>query len=517
MPDFRPRRVMWLLNHSTAREFELPMLKKLGFGEIFLPKKFPQDTRFRSASLDFSEDAGLSIPAADLAKLNAVDWYGRAGRDAWELANRHFDVLFFIPWGTSILESVARHFQGAVILRAYGVPSGQSYSEAIRLATGGKRCLENLGRRFSFGLAYEELVEIESSWFQERAVYLPLGLQDSVTKDKWEGNDARVLFLCPDVEANPYYKNIYAEFKREFQGFPYAIAGAQALASNDPNLLGFVSANQHLQNMRDFRVLFYHNKEPRQIHYSPFEAVREGMPVVFLAGGLLDRLGGAELPGRCKDYREARSKIQRILDNDRPFIDRIRTSQSALLVRMRPDALEPEWRRGMSRVLSELDRARTFRPAPARRPRIAVMLPVPYRGGTLRGAKLIAESVWYGSRKAGEDVDMVFGYPQPDANAPEAWDKDLPETIARRTLNWRVLDAASALRAMRYSGHSQWTPAGNASYLIPDDGINQMSDCDLWILISDRFSGALAAHSPADPDGIRLRATLYQRGRRPSR
>lgn len=482
---------MWLVNDSTAREFEVPMFKKLGFPEIFLPKKFPPDLGFRSAGVDFSEDAGLSIPEADLADLNAVDWYGNPGRNAWDLANRHFEMLFFVPWGASSLKSVAGHFQGAVILRAYGLSDGNSYGETVRVLTGGVRCLENLGRRFSFGAAYDCLAEIEAPWFQERTVYLPLGLQDCQARNEWKGNDPRILFVCPDIEANPYYQDIYRDCKREFRGLPYAVAGAQVLASNDPHLLGFVSANQHVRSMREFRVMFYHNKEPRQVHYTLFEAVREGMPVVFLAGGLLDRLGGAVLPGRCRNYREARSKIQRILDNDRTLIDRIRTSQSALLDRMRPEAIEPIWRRGISRVLSGLDSARKPRPGLALRPKIAVMLPMPYRGDTLRAAKMVAEAMWKGSREAGEDAEVVFGYPEPEANAPERWDKGLPETIARRTLNWSSVDPDSALRAMRQSGNWQWAPEGNESYLIPDDGINHMCDCDLWIVISDRLSAPL--------------------------
>ncbi len=65
---------MWLLNHSTARKFEVAMLKRLGFQEIFLPKSFPQEVSFRSATVDYSEDANLSISADDLAVLTrAVD------------------------------------------------------------------------------------------------------------------------------------------------------------------------------------------------------------------------------------------------------------------------------------------------------------------------------------------------------------------------------------------------------------------------------------------------------------
>ena len=54
---------------------KFPMLKSIGITEIFLPKIIPADHNFRSASVDFSEDGNLTIPADDLAILNGADWY----------------------------------------------------------------------------------------------------------------------------------------------------------------------------------------------------------------------------------------------------------------------------------------------------------------------------------------------------------------------------------------------------------------------------------------------------------
>ena len=81
----RPLRVMWLLNHTTARKFEIPMLKRIGVQEIFLPKKIPADPAFRSASIDYSEDSNLTIPEHELAILNEVS--------PANISRRHF--LFF--------------------------------------------------------------------------------------------------------------------------------------------------------------------------------------------------------------------------------------------------------------------------------------------------------------------------------------------------------------------------------------------------------------------------------------
>ena len=59
----RPLRVMWLLNHTTLRQFEIPQMESLGITEIFLPKSFPYDEGNLSASIDHSKDAALNLEA----------------------------------------------------------------------------------------------------------------------------------------------------------------------------------------------------------------------------------------------------------------------------------------------------------------------------------------------------------------------------------------------------------------------------------------------------------------------
>lgn len=41
------KRVLWLLNHSTLRDCEVPLLMKLGM-EVFIPKAIPQRPGIRS-------------------------------------------------------------------------------------------------------------------------------------------------------------------------------------------------------------------------------------------------------------------------------------------------------------------------------------------------------------------------------------------------------------------------------------------------------------------------------------
>ncbi|MGJ4927679.1 glycosyltransferase [Bradyrhizobium sp. HKCCYLS2038] len=472
------------------------MLKRLGVKEIFLPKSYPSDPSFRSASVDWTEDDDLTIPKDDLAILNATDWYEEPGFEAWEIASRHFDVAFFIVWKSSFLKSITRHFGGAKIWRAYGLPSPYTYDGVVAAAAagrGGPIWTTQTTSDLWFGQAYQHLAKNEPRHIAERAVFLPAGLPETAIDDQWTGEDKRILFVCPDVGFNPYYQRIYEEFKRTFAGFPYAVGGAQSIRLDDDRVLGFVSSEQHRQNMRRLALMFYHGTEPNHVHYHPFEAVRTGMPLVFMAGGLLDRMGGLKLPGRCETPAEARDKVKRILAGDRRLIGDIRQSQTRLLDAMTAQYCEPFWRTGLDQVLRKHAEARPALRA-ANEKRIAIILPVGYRGGSLRGAKLLAQAIRIGSEQHGQPVRVVFGHIDDPTCYPDEEFADLPEQIERRPYRWRTMTRQEASHACAYAGVVVTLDC--PAYSVPDDGINQFLDCDLWLIVPDRLSAPLLPVRP---------------------
>lgn len=482
-------RVMWLLNHSAARKFEIPMLKKIGIEKIFMPKKFPADVNFRSANVDFSEDENLDIPAAELQILNAADWYGGADAEAWRVANKYFDLIFIILHQAGLLANAARHFNGVVLLRAYGLVNSISYDHIAKLLNE-SHCVDAIGGRFYFGEAYSHLADAEPEYLKKRRIFLPLGIGGDYGTKIWEGAEKQIYFVCPDIGINNYYKKIHEKFCKSFSGIEYKIAGAQPIQLNDPHVLGYVSNERHAHYMTQSRVMFYHSQEPNHIHYHPFEAIRSGMPLVFMAGGMLDRMGGKSLPGRCLTLTEARYKIERILADDWRLIDSIRSSQAVLLEAMKPENCEQAWRAGFARIEAE---AKAWRAEQAVRPRwiskrkrVAVVLPVGYRGGSLRAAFELVKALDLGSRKAGDEAEIVFMHlDDPDLYQDEDF-LDLPETIARRPFRWKILTVPEARRAMHYAGFRDWVPKAD-SYMIPDDGIQQLADCDVCLIVSDRL------------------------------
>ncbi|TPI56817.1 MULTISPECIES: glycosytransferase [unclassified Mesorhizobium] len=480
-------RVMWILNHTAARKFEIPMLRELGY-EVFTPKIYPDDANFRSASVDYSEDKNLTIPPDDLAVLNKADWYRGAPRKAWEIANKYFDIMFCIVFDPKGFEIAARRFQGAMLWRTYGLAGNNTYSKIIETMPfyqGVYTAIQALGKRFWFTEGYPHLHKVEPDYLASKTVFLPLGMggaSDPISAE-WNGGDRRILFICPDIGFNQAYVEIFQKFKKDFRGFPYAIGGAQSVKTTDPSVLGYLPIEEHRRNMREMRVMFYHSQEPNHIHFHPFEAIKAGMPLVFMGGGILDMFGGKKLPGRCATIEEARKKIDRILKDDWKLINKIRESQAVLLDPMKAENCTGFWRQGMEKVFTKLAESRAdaeeLEPLPKR---IAVLTDK----NSIAKARALALALEEGAKLANEDVEIVLTIERSkraySSKPIEKEEFDVPV----REFSWRALDREAANRALVYAGAAR--PLTLNSYLIPDDGINHLQDCDLWVVVASEVS-----------------------------
>ncbi len=212
MTDFSARRVMWLLNHTAARRFEVPMLKRVGFREIFLPKIIPQDVGFRSADIDFTEDANLTIDPEFLETMNQIDWYRPVSPDIWRRVSQDFDVAFFIGYDPKAVATLLEHFKGAAIWRAYGLNGDASYTQLAQRAPETESLISRARGRFWLGQAYDNLADIENEPIKSRAVYLPLGMANAASRDRWEGA-APGAVRVPRHRLQLYYRKVYEDFQ----------------------------------------------------------------------------------------------------------------------------------------------------------------------------------------------------------------------------------------------------------------------------------------------------------------
>jgi hypothetical protein len=393
------RRLLWILNHTTLMEWEVPMLRELGF-EVFVPKLLPVGPNGRTAKVTDAHDGTLTIPAADLDHLNTVNFYDAPlSRRTAAIVNRHF--------GTAIAASIypglyylLRCFEGRIFMRAFGHAGDFDYDSATATipfasldhssfaepSSWPGRILARLrsrlpGRdrpvarnvvtaemfrvrsRLHLAAAYEQIITHERPFLRQRSVFLPLALPASMLEagGGWSGGEGRVLFVCPNIDQIDYYRRIYLRFREELGQFPSWIAGRQdlqgvdaPLTTQDDRILGFVTRERLDDLMRRCACMFYHSQEPRHLHYHPLEAIVAGQPLVFMAGGLLESLGGGDQPGLCRSYDEAREKIGRLLAGDAVLREAIRQRQRSILRHFEPAYCDHVWRENFLPLVGEV-------------------------------------------------------------------------------------------------------------------------------------------------------------------
>ena len=346
MENNKQKRILWLLNHSTLRNFEVGMLVRLGF-EVFIPKVIPFDEANQSASVVFEYDETLTIKKDFLTQLNHFDFYARPWpRSLERKINQNFGIAF-VPVFQKMVENTIHSFDGLLFLRVFGLAGENSYAELFKefLSSAAMQKIRSDGSvRIAAG--YDSLIDHEPPWLRRKCIHLPLGLSDLGFKNThWRGDKKQLLFICPRINSSPYYNRIYKNFKRSFEHVPHIIPGAQPTrVKNDPAVTGFLEKEEYLEIFRSSKVMFYHSDEERHLHYHPLEAVKIGMPLVFMRGGMLEYLAKKKLPGCCNSIEEAQEKISRILNDDRELIEEIVSSQKVLLDEFNPKYVEECWR-----------------------------------------------------------------------------------------------------------------------------------------------------------------------------
>lgn len=353
-------RILWICNHKTLMNAECNLLMKLGF-EIFVPKLLGNE---RSSAINFEWDKTLSIPHEDLLKLNSFDFYNSEYTlEIKEILNKYFSIALCVNVYPALYNLVT-NFSGKIILRAFGYENDINY-EKTTTCTPRIKGLKHLFRpkeitydnimmrnlckikdRFYLGVGYKSIIQNETSFFAKRSVFLPLGVPDFIWKKKNTNNGRlkKLMFVCPSIE-NPYYGNIYNEFKLNFGDIPHLIFGKQNREyPEDKTIMGYLKSDDFDTYLRSCKVMFYHSSEKRHLHYHPIEAIIYGMPLIFMKGGLLEYFGGSNQPGMACSVEEAKEKIRRILNEDRDFINEVKENQVKILTEFKDEFIYETWK-----------------------------------------------------------------------------------------------------------------------------------------------------------------------------
>ena len=356
--------MIWIVNHKTLMSGEVPLLRSIGF-EVFVPKIVPtHDPGFRSSGVTHEYDAALDLPPAALQALNHENFFERRwGPTLTQIVNRYFDVIVcHFTYYTTPLREAALKFQGLLIARAFGREHPRTYGEFVPHSSL-LEDIHSLGARFIFGQAYDNLAEIEELPLRSRAHTITVPLPNYIFKcaNTWRGGRRQALFLCPAIGDQDHYHRIYLGIKRNFGDLPHVIFGRQIGPVRDPAVLPDLTDDALLDLYGSTPVFVYPSSEPRHVHYSPLEAMVVGTPVLYLRGGLIDRLANADLPGACADLGVMKTKARRLVEGDPALAEAIRCNQGRVLERFAPDLVRRQWEAALFGTLPSLHRSQILR------------------------------------------------------------------------------------------------------------------------------------------------------------
>ena len=404
------------------------------------------------------------------------------------IMNQYFSLVIFGPY-IELVKSLVLGFKGILVFHPFGVESGMTYTRIFQEMGGNwlMLAIEKLGKRFWFGQSYDNLKEIECDYFVNHSIDLPIGMIDTTVDSKWNGNKKKILFICPRVKINAYYEMVYKKFKEDFEGIPYAIGGVQPIMNeNNHDFLGYLPQDEYDSLYYDYSVMFYHSREPHHVHYHPFEAVKKGMPLIFMSEGLLDHLGGKNLPGRATSIKEARKKCKRIINGDKKFIDAVRSSQQILLEPMKYENCKKAWINSFEKIERESVVISQYKEIELKR--IAIILPLGYTGGVLDYTIRIVKALKRGIEQNNSKIELVLGHLDDKVYGKEDYFKDLRNMgISIRKFKWEKFSSERLRTTLALKGYSY--DFIEKEYILPNDGINYFGDCDFLLFMSDHVPG----------------------------
>lgn len=480
------KRILWLFNHTSLRKVQVPLLIELGY-EVYCPKICSYEYGDYSCSVSYEYDSSLTLPTEVLETLNHIDFYQTLSSENMELVNRYFNMVLVLAV-PDILEAFLRNFRGVVLLQGFGLMGEHSYidffTESYRAKAkyGTVSRMRARGNNFWLFLAYDNLAAIEAPVLKNRSLYMPIGMKDAFPSRRWQGGDRRILFIAPKIKTSPYFHQVYEDFKKNFADFDYVIGGAQLMdVTEDDNVLGFLPENEYVYNMTKLTAMFYHSQEPRHLHYHPLEAIKWGMPLIFMAGGVLDDLGGKNLPGRARTIAEARKKLRRLVNGDKAFIKAVTESQTILLKPFTKEYTRPYWASGMKRIEESVQK-----PLPKKK-KIAIILPAAYLGGVADYARRFVTILYEESQKRDKGWEVIFAYPNKKIYEEKEYFDDLRLSgIKLRPFEVEEQNGAWVESALTLAGYkAPFHNIPNNSVCILRDGAADFQDVDYAIFMSD--------------------------------
>jgi len=340
-------RILYLLNHKTLTDFEVPILLKNGH-EVYINKNSKGLDKNNSTNFETVRryDDFCSIPKLQLKALNTINFHDPSlllSNGQMDLINSHFDCIFLtLLVREPLLNQLLENFEGKMYFRFFGVAANHSYKNIIHLLYGTETVFKKdkpCPDKINFIFSYQECLEFEmsnpdnNSFFNEQNSFVaPLGLPKSFIIKYWDSHSPINKKVCivnsrSDDGIDSYYGKKFLNVISILKDFDFIVLGKN---NSKYKHLNFVMDNlpdsEYFKTMSSCSLMYYDSTENTHLHYHPLEAAIIGLPVIFHKESLLSSFF-PKSPGRCSSVKEAISKIEHILSNRSNLSDSIKKYQ----------------------------------------------------------------------------------------------------------------------------------------------------------------------------------------------
>ena len=335
--------ILYLLNHKTLTDFEVPIIIKQGFG-VFIPKIYTGLSKGESIAFDsvYSYDNSLiNVNETDFKYLCNIEFFNSKdifnNTTLFDIINFNFKAIFLTLLHVDSIKYISENFKGQIYVRFFGLGGEHSYYHILKDNNINVKQLKNVKYIFS----YKEILDFEKSkhnfFNNNNSFYVPLGLPDTIV-EKYNNihninNINKFVFICSKINLCPYYTNIYNQFNNLFKlnkdNFIILGKDNENIKDIDTRIINNLPDNDYYKTISNCKAMYYHSKEPRHLHYHPLEAIIIGIPIIFHSENLLSTYL-YNSPGKCNSDKEVLEKFTRIINNDYNFINSIIEYQNIL-------------------------------------------------------------------------------------------------------------------------------------------------------------------------------------------
>jgi hypothetical protein len=284
--------MLWCSSHSTLAQEEMPLFLEAGFRVI------PLLTDFWTFKYDANLDnkicsqwkQSVDLPAEVIKKLQALSFCDDSGRlpfqqEEIDLLNRYVDVVY-VTVLPNLAIRLSKAFHGTVIFRPFGHGALNNYSNISRhLGTSTQELQQS--DNFHWVPILTSLQEIETPKICMNATHLGAYVtEERLGNHRWNPatSEPYVVETIPRINKQPYYFDIYQQYRKDHGHLPLKILGGNQPNGGDigdSTIVGFLSDDEYYSAAAKARVSIYHGRSRYHIHYHPIEFMAMGVPVLF--------------------------------------------------------------------------------------------------------------------------------------------------------------------------------------------------------------------------------------------